>query len=125
LWCLYSVIASVERPRAAKDAVPWATPAEFNGSGRIELADEIFPAVSREMAGGRQIVERLHERWRRTPVIECHAAGNLFHVAPVLRDRLQQSFDRRFAFTGQHAIHSTVGVPQDFVGNKRDAVAAN
>src|SRR5262249_37783132 len=50
LWCFYAVVASVERPRAAKYAVPRATSAEFDGSGRIELADEIFPAMSRQMS---------------------------------------------------------------------------
>jgi hypothetical protein len=114
----HAVIASVERPGAAKDAVPRATSAEFNGSGRVELADEIFPAMSRQMASRQQIIERLDERWRRTAVIRCHAAGNLFQVAPILCDRIQQPGDGRFAFSGQHAIHSTLGMPQNFLGNK-------
>src|SRR5262249_11480910 len=75
--CFYAIITSVERPRAAKYAVPRATSAEFNGSGRIELTDEIFPAMSRQMASRQQIIERLNERRRRTAVIACNAAGNL------------------------------------------------
>ena len=46
--------------------------------------------MSRQMASGQQIIERLNERRRRAAVIECHAAGNLFQVASVLRDRIQQ-----------------------------------
>src|SRR5206468_4794632 len=95
LRCFHPVIASVERPRAAKDAVPRATSAELNGSGGIELADEIFPAMSRQMASGQQIIERLDERRRRTALIKCHAAGNLFQVASVLTDRIQQPGDGR------------------------------
>jgi len=118
LRCFYTVITSVERPCAAKHAVPRATSAEFNGSGRIELADEIFPAMSRQMASRQQIIERLDECRRRTAVIECHLAGNLIQVASVLRDHIQEPGDGRFAFSGQNAIHSTLGVPQNFVGNK-------
>jgi hypothetical protein len=58
-------------------------------------------------------------------MIECHAAGDLFQVTSVLSNRIQQPGDGRFAFSGQHAIHSTIGVPQNFVRNKRDAVAAH
>src|SRR5438552_16520056 len=52
LRCFHPVIASVERPRAAKNAVPRATPTELDGSSRVELADEIFPAMSQELACG-------------------------------------------------------------------------
>src|SRR5436190_9588942 len=41
--CLHAVVAAVERLRAAKNAVPRATSAEFDGGGRVELADKIFP----------------------------------------------------------------------------------
>ena len=74
--------------------------------------------MSRQMASGQQIIERLDERRRWTAVLKCHAAGNLFQVASVLRDRIQQPGDRRFAFSSQYTIHSTIGVPQNFVGNK-------
>src|SRR4029077_8368301 len=35
LRCLYPVIASVERPRTAKDAVPGTAPAKLDGSRRV------------------------------------------------------------------------------------------
>ena len=50
LWGDHAVIASVERPRAAKDAIPRATAAELDRSGGIELADEIFPAMAQQIA---------------------------------------------------------------------------
>ena len=80
LRCLYTVIASVKRQCAAKDAVPLATSTELNRSSRIELADEIFPAMSHQMATRQQIIERLNKRRRRTGVIECHATWNVFQV---------------------------------------------
>ena len=74
--------------------------------------------MPRQMASRQQIVQRFDERRRRTLVIKCHAARNLFQVASVLRDRIQEPGDRRFTFSGQHAIHSTVGVPQNLARNK-------
>src|SRR4030095_4831344 len=125
LWCFHPVIASVERPRAAKDAVPRAISAEFDGSGRIGLPDKIFPAIPRQMASRQQIVERLDEcRWR-SAVIECHAAWNLSEVAPTFLERIEQPADCCFTFSGQHAIHSACAVTQNFLGNKRHAMAAN
>src|SRR5262249_34457090 len=116
--CFYTVIASIECPGAAKHAVPWTTSAEFNGSGWIELADKVFPAMPHQMASGQQIVERLDEcRWR-PAVIECHAAWNFFEVAPIFLERIEQPGDRCFAFAGQHAIHSACAVTQDFAWNK-------
>src|SRR4029077_1048375 len=38
LGCLYAVVASVERPRTTKDAIPRAAPAKFDGSGRVQRA---------------------------------------------------------------------------------------
>src|SRR5947199_9365213 len=35
LRCLHAVVATVECPRAANDAVPWTAPAELNGRSRI------------------------------------------------------------------------------------------
>ena len=45
LRCFYAVIASVERPRAAKNAVPRTAAAELMEAAGFELADEILSAM--------------------------------------------------------------------------------
>jgi hypothetical protein len=58
-------------------------------------------------------------------MIKCYAAGRLFQVRPIFGERIQQTGDRRFAFTDQDAIHSASSVPKNFFGNKRNAVPTN
>ncbi len=125
LGCLYAVVASVECPRTAKDAIPRAAPAKLDGCGRVQLADEILVTMLNQVAGWRQIVERLHERRRRAAMVECYAAGNVFQVRPTLSESIQQPGNRRLTFAGQHAIHSAAGVPQNFFWNKRNTVSTN
>ena len=78
-----------------------------------------------EMQKRNVLGERLHERGRRAAMFECYAAGNVFQVRPTLSESSQQPGNRRFAFAGQHAIHSAAGVPQNFFWDKRNTVSTN
>src|SRR5437870_7848190 len=78
-----------------------------------------------QVAGWQQIVERMHKCGRRAAMIECYAARNVFQVWLILDQSIEQTGDRCFAFADQHAIDSACGVPQDFFGNKRNAVSTN
>src|SRR6266705_2708267 len=125
LRCFYPVIASVERPCTAKDAVPRTAPAKLDGSRRVQLADEILAAMLNQVARGQQMIERMHKRGRRTAMVECYAARDIFQACPTLRESLKQASDRRFTFTDQHAIHCARSVPQNFFRNKRNTVSTN
>ena len=87
LRCLHAVVATIERPRTAKDAVPRTAPAELDGSRRIKLADKIFPAMPNEIARRQEIIQRFHEGWRRPAMIECYAARHLPQVRPIFGEQ--------------------------------------
>src|SRR5205814_2124941 len=80
LRCLHAVVATVERPRAAKDTVPRTAATELDGSSRIELAYKILPAMPNDIARRQEIIQRFHEGWRRPAMIECYAARHLPQV---------------------------------------------
>src|SRR5262245_50227081 len=71
------------------------------------------------------MVERFYERGRRAAMIECHTAGDIFQTWRILGQSVEQAADCRFAFADQHTIHSAVGVPQDFFGDKRNTVSTD
>ena len=53
------------------------------------------------------------------------AARDIFEVWRILRERIEQSGNGRFAFADEHAIYGAVSVPQNFFGNKRNTVSTN
>src|SRR5947208_15840544 len=122
---LHAVVATIERPRTAKNTVPWTAPAELDGSSRIELAYKIFPAMPNDIARRQEIIQRFHEGWRRPAMIECYAARHFPQVRPIFGESIQQASDRGFAFANQHAIHSARTVPQNLLRNERDAVPSD
>src|SRR6516162_5463249 len=52
-----AIAAAVERPGAAKGAVPWAAPRELDRGARIERAEKISSAMAQEVARRHQIIE--------------------------------------------------------------------
>ena len=62
--------------------------------------------MANEIAGGQEIVQRFHEAWRRSAVIEGYRARHLAQVRPIFGEAIEQAGDRGFAFADQDAIHS-------------------
>src|SRR5215471_2561157 len=52
-----TVAAAIKGPGAAKGAVPWATPREFDRGAGVEGTEKIFAAVAQQVAGRHQVIE--------------------------------------------------------------------
>src|SRR4029077_5379668 len=73
---LHAVAAAAAGPRAAQGAIPRTSAAELDRGARIELADEVLPAMAEEVARRQQVVEMADEHGRRSLRIRHDGAGD-------------------------------------------------
>src|SRR5262245_44397558 len=119
------IAAAIESPGAAERAVPWAPAREFDRGAGVEHADEVFAAVTHEVARGPDLVEVLDETRPRTLALCGDGAGHLDDRAAVARHGFKKLNDARLALALEHAIDRALAMFQNGSCREGGAVATN
>ncbi len=118
------IAATVKGPGAAERTIPRAAAREFDRRARVEGADEIFAAVSQQIARRGQLIKRMNKDGRRPFALGGDNPRHRQQVAPA-RHRFEQQRHCRFALTLEHAIDRAIAMGDDRGGGERCAVPAD
>ena len=112
LWADGAVAPPVERPRAAKRAIPWTAACKFDGGARIQDADEIATAMAQKVSGWAERIERPNKLgWGAGPIESDHPR-HLPHRVAIMLECFEDLNDRFLALASDDTVNRSVCVPK-------------